>query len=107
MSVSYFDYMKIGFFNINGLVGETTFDPDFKNFMGKYDIAILTETWHNEAECINKIKNNFPKNFHFIENARKNRHKKSKRNSGGILICYKKFLHNYVTVVDKSSENMI
>ena len=107
MSVSYFDYMKIGFFNINGLVGETTFDPDFKNFMGKYDIAILTETWHNEAECINKIKNNFPKNFHFIENARKNRHKKSKRNSGGILICYKKFLHNYVTVVDKTSENMI
>ena len=86
--------LKIGFFNINGLVEETTFNPDFCDRINKYDIITLTETWHQNSECINKIKENFPKDYNLIDNPRKNRNKKSKRNSGGILVCYKKCLKN-------------
>ena len=99
--------IKIGFFNINGLIGETTFNPDFSDIIKKYEIIVLTETWHDKVECINKIKGNFPDDYKFIENARKNKNKKSKRNSGGILVCYKKTLHNDIKIVDKNTENMI
>ena len=99
--------LKIGFFNINGLVGETSFNPDFLEIIKKYDIITLSETWHKNPDCINKIKGNFPKEYRFVDNARKNKHKKSKRNSGGILVCYKKCLHGSIVVLDKKSENMI
>lgn len=99
--------IKIGFFNINGLIGETTFNPDFHDIIQKYDMITLVETWHENSDCINKIKNNFPKNYKFIDNARKNKPKKSKRNSGGLLVCYKKELHGNITIIDKSTENMI
>ena len=102
-----YKYLKIGFFNINGQVGETTYAPDFSTLIEKYDIVTLTETWHKDAECIKKIKKNVPKNYRFFENARKKQHKKSKRNSGGILVCYKKTLIKHLTVIDKTSENMI
>ena len=105
--MDFYKYLKIGFFNINSLVGETTFDADFKILIEKYDIIALSETWHKNYDCIKKIKDNFPSNFRFIENARKNRNKKSKRNSGGIIICYKQFLHKHITIVDKKTENMI
>ena len=100
-------YLKIGFFNINGLVGQTTYNTDLSEIINKYDIITLTETWHKSAECIKKIKGNFPKDYIFIDNARKIRNKKSKRNSGGLLVCYKKCLHNNIVIVDKTSENMI
>ena len=99
--------LKIGFFNINGLVGETTFDTDFEETIKKFDIITLTETWHQSEDCISKIKGNFPTDYKFIDNARKKKHKKSKRNSGGILICYKKCLSGSIVIIDKTTENMI
>ena len=99
--------LKIGFFNINGLVGETSFHPEFKEKIGKYDIIILTETWHKNSECIDKIKSNFPKEYKFINNARKQTNKKSKRNSGRILVCYKSGLKDGIVSLDKTTENMI
>ena len=86
---------------------DTIEDPDFHDFIDKYDIVILTETWHNNIESINKLKKNFPKTFTFTENARKKKHKKSKRNAGGIVICYKKALSKHITILDKTTENMI
>ena len=100
-------YLKVGFFNVNGLMGDTTFNVDFSKIITKYDIITLTETWHKDAECLKKIKGNFPKDYRFIENARKKKHKRSKRNSGGILVCYKKYLHKNIVTIDKTSENMI
>ena len=105
--MNYYKYLRIGFFNINSLVGDTTFDPDFLTFIEKYDIISLSETWHQNLECIKKVKQNFPVDFRFIENARKKKHKNSKRNSGGIIVCYKKFLHKHISIIDKKTENMI
>ena len=71
-----YKYLRIGFFNINSLVGDTTFDPDFLTFIEKYDIISLNETWHQDLECIKKVKQNFPVDFRFIENARKKKTQK-------------------------------
>ena len=106
--MEFYKYLKIGFFNINSLIGETTSDPDFKSLIEKYDIISLSETWHQNSDCIKKIKENFPPNFRFIDNARKKKKKnKCKRNSGGILVCYKQVLHKHITIIDRKTENMI
>ena len=40
--------------------------------MKKYDIIGITETWHTNEACIQKLKNNIPENFCYFQNARKN-----------------------------------
>ena len=62
---------------------------------------LIGESWEQ------KLKTNFPKDFNFIDNARKNKNRKSKRNSGGILVCYKKELKENIITIDKATENMI
>ena len=99
--------LKIGFFNINGLIGNKTFDPAFVKITENYDIIGITETWHTNDECIQKIKKNIPPKYRYFENARKNKHKKSKRNSGGILILYKDSLEGVITLLDKKIDNML
>ena len=97
--------LKIGFFNINGLVGETTFNPDFCDRINKYDIITLTETWHQNSECINKIKENFPKDYNLIDNPRKNRNKQTKLWRNACLL--QKMPKKYIITLDKTSEDMI
>ena len=75
--------LKIEFFNINGFIGTKTIDPTYAETIKKYDIIALTETWHEDVNCIKKLKENIPEGYLYYENARKNKHKKSKRNSGG------------------------
>ena len=98
--------LKIGFFNINGLIGDKTFDPTFKNIIEKFDIIGISESWHTNNECLTKIKQNFPNNYLYFENARKDRHKKSKRNSGGIVLFYKESLRKIVKP-QKKAKNML
>ena len=98
--------LRIGFFNINGLIGNKTFDPTFSKIIQNYDIVGLTETWHTNNECLEKIKHNFPKKYCYLENARKNMHKKSKRNSGGIVLFYKETLKKLIKP-QKKADNML
>ena len=86
-------YLKIGFFNINGLVGQTTYNTDFSEIIKKYDIITLTETWHKSAECIKKIKGNFPKDYIFIDNVRKIRKVKE------ILVDFLYVIKNVSTII--------
>ena len=99
--------LKTGFLNVNGFVGQKTYDPEFNEILEKFDILCLTETWHSNKECIEKVKKNLSSNFLYFQNARKNKHKRSKRNSGGIIIFYRKHLHRHITVQDKNTENML
>ena len=99
--------LKLGFFNINGFIGQTTYNPTFQEILEKFDILCLTETWHLDDECIKKLKPNIPPGYLYFHNARKNKHKRSKRNSGGIIILYNKYLHNDITIYDKNTENML
>ena len=99
--------LKIGFFNINGLVGQTSHNPKFSEILNKYDILCLCETWHTNENCIKKLKPNIPPEYQYFHNARKNKHKKSKRNSGGIIILYHQRLHKHIKIYDKKNENML
>ena len=90
--------LRICFLNINGFVGQKTYNPEFSKLFQASDILCLTETWHTNKECIKKVKKNIPPNYLYVENARKNKDKKSKRNSGGIIIFYRQDLHKHITV---------
>ena len=105
--MSLLNYLNIGFFNINGIIGQKTFDPSFENLIKKYDIIALTETWHTNDTCIQNLKENIPENYLYFQNARKNKHKKSKRNSGGIIMLYQKNLRNVISLTDNKTENML
>ena len=105
--MSLLDYLDIGFFNINGIIGHKTFDPSFTNLIKKYDIIALTETWHTNDTCMQNLKENTPENFLYFQNARKNKHKRSKRNSGGIIVLYQKHLTNVISLTDNKTENML
>ena len=99
--------IKIGFWNINGLAEEKMDNPDFKNIITQYDIICLTETWDKEKNEPNlNIKMQFP-GYSSIKRNRKNKHKKARRNSGGILIIYKNALENYIKVVNKKDQNIL
>ena len=103
------DYLslRLGFFNINGFVGQKTHDPGFSALFTFFDILALTETWHSDGNCIKKVKNNIPSDYLYIHNPRKNKDRKSKRNSGGIIIFYRKHLHKAINIHDKETENML
>ena len=77
------------FFNINGIIGQKTFDPSFTELIKKYDIIALTETWHTNDACIQNLKENIPDNFLYFQNARKNKHKKV-REIQVVLLFYTK-----------------
>ena len=92
---------------INGVVGPTASEPEFLKLIESYDILCLTETWHdNKDDLLNKTKLLCPSGYEFIENARKNRNKKAKRNSGGIVIFYKSIFENRILTIDKSNDNV-
>ena len=105
--MSLLDYLNIGFFNINGIIGQKTFDPSFTNLSKKYDIIALTETWHTHDTCMQNLKENIPEHFLYFQNARNNKHKRSKRNSGGIIVLYQKHLTNVISLTDNKTENML
>ena len=104
--------IKIGFWNINGLGEEKINNPDLKKIITQYDIICLTETWQQEkSEYFIKlsetnIKKHFP-GFESIKKNRKNKHKKARRNSGGILILYKNELKKYIKFIDKNDQNIL
>ena len=99
--------LSIGFYNINGLIGQKTIDPSFRDLIKKYDVLALKEAWQKNETCIQNIKNNIPEEYFFFQNARKNKHKKGKRNSGGILVLYHKDLRKLITLTDNKTANMI
>ena len=98
---------KLVFFNINSFIGQTTYNPTFQEILKIFDILCLTETWHTDDECIKKLKPNIPPEYTYFHNARKNKNEKSKRNSGGIIIFYQKYLEKYISLYDDKTDNML
>ena len=77
--------MKIAFWNINGL-GRKYEQEDFLRIVNKYEIICLTETWGTDKNISNFV---IPVGYKAFHHYRRNKHKKAKRNSGGILILRK------------------
>ena len=62
---------------------------------------------HADEHCIERVKNNIPPEYLYFHNTRKTKDNRSKRNSGGIIIFYRKHLLTAITVQDKKTENML
>ena len=63
--------LKIGFLNVNGFVGQKTYDPEFNEILEKFDILCLTETWHSNEECIKKVKKTYLQTFYIFKTPEK------------------------------------
>ena len=80
-------FFNITLWNIEGLTDFKSSDDDFHNILSKSHILNLVETW--------KDKENNPVNlpeFELVSSSSRKRHKKARRNSGGIAVYAKK--HN-------------
>ena len=95
--------MKVAFWNINGL-GEKYKEQYFNIIINKYEIICLTETWGADGKISNF---DIPIGYKAFHHNRRNKHKRAKRNSGGILILYKKELHNYLKIQNRENENIL
>lgn len=77
------------FWNINGISDKLTI-PSVIEFLQKFHIVMLCETWLHENDCDNVVLNGY-NSFHTV---RKSLHYRAKRGSGGITI----FVHNRLEV---------
>ena len=94
---------KIGFWNTNDLSDEKFSDDLFQKELLKFDIVFLIETWHTKHN-IHSL--NISKEYKFDHVCRKKTSRKG-RNSGGIIVLYKKMFHKIISILDKSSENIL
>ena len=94
--------LTIGFRNINGLSEEKSENDIWQKYINKFDIIFLPETWKSETS-INKLQH--PAGYLHVSVSRKTKNKKG-RASEGILVYYRKELSNFLSVLDKSHENI-
>ena len=95
--------LSIGFWNVNGLSEEKSKNGIRQRYINKFDIIFLSETWKSETS-INKLQH--PVGYLHVSIWRKTKNKKG-RESGVILVYYRKELSNFLSVLDKSHENII
>ena len=95
--------IKVGFWNVNGLSEDKSSDQSFQEQVGLFDILFLSETWLNETS-FDKICH--PEGYLCDYIFRKHKKKKG-RPSGGVMVYYKKELKNFISVYDKSAENIL
>ena len=97
--------MKIGYWNVNGLGKEKCKDEEFIKIIKSYDILCLTESWREDGKL--KEKPQPPPGYREKPHNRKNKHKKAKRNSGGISIMYKSNLDKFIKIKNDKNENIL
>ena len=97
-------YLKIGFWNINGISEDKISDDLFHREIENFDIVFISETWQTN-ENIEQMKH--PPNYIVKYNCRSKGCKKRGRFSGGILWYYRKSLKNKISLHDKSSEGIL
>ena len=87
--------------NCNGLTEQKLSDPDFKSHLCENDVIILLESWTDNSSEI-EIEGFFVYNFY-----RKFRHKRARRNSGGIVIYIRENIKNGISVVKNHFDTLI
>ena len=80
--------------NIKGLSADKRTSQDFTDFISKYDIICLSETWTNSKSNIHL--NNYSKPIHSY---RRFQNRRAMRPSGGIIIYIKDSIRKGITVV--------
>ena len=93
--------LKILTWNCNGLTKEKRENDDFTNFLTKYDLLILLESWTSKCSKIELngyVKHNFYRKF---------KHRNARRNSGGIVIYYKDYLSPGIQIIKTHHDTII
>ena len=93
--------LRIVAWNCNGLTQDKLGDKNFVNTIKSSDIAILSETWTCK-DSDTEIDGYFCYNFN-----RKYRHRRAKRNSGGMAIFIRNEYRNGITVVKNHFDTII
>lgn len=86
--------------NVQGVESKLC-DTDFIQFISRYDILFLTETWTSNRDCIDV------NGFDYISCNRPRGNKKAKRDSGGIIVYYKNCLHDKIEVLKKNQNGIL
>jgi hypothetical protein len=89
------DGPKICVWNCNGLTENKLNDSEFINKIVTNDIIILTESWTDENSKLDIV------NFTCYNYFRKFRHKKAKRNCGGIVVYIRNSIKSGVKIIKK------
>ena len=85
--------MKFMLYNVQGLTRYKLSDPQFIDYITKYDLIMLCETWTS-------AKSNFTiPNYEAFYSHRPKRNKKAKRCSGGVIIYVKERLLGAVSMI--------
>jgi len=90
---------SFGAWNVHGL-GSKLEDIDFVSYVNKFDFFSLLETWSTENTKIN-----IPGYSYFHQCRQKN--KRAKRSSGGIIFFYKTEYRNYVKKAQSKSTDVL
>ena len=93
--------LKIGTWNIHGLTDEKTNCEFFKNFTSKMHVIGLVETWCDSGKSYD-----IP-GFVCICNSNRVKHKKARRNSGGVNLYVKSSLSKGVTKQESSHKDIV
>ena len=95
--------LSIGFWNITGLSEEKSENDMYQKYINTFDIIFLSVTWKSQTS-VNKLQHSA--GYLHASICRKTKNKKG-RASGGVLVFYRKELCNFLSVLDKSHENII
>jgi len=96
--------LKSAMWNIEGLTTEKINDPHFLKTISQFSIIGFVETWPwtNDSDSIFNIPG-----FHFVDGSNRKKHRKARRNSGGINIFVKNSLSKGVKKLPKSHSDIL
>ena len=94
--------LRSAVWNIEGLSLDKIKDPHFINTISKFYMISFVETWTNDND--NEIK--IP-GFHFVDGSNRKKHKKARRNSGGINIFVQNSISKGINKLPKSHSDIL
>jgi len=94
--------LKSAMWNIEGLTTDKINDPHFLKTISQFSIIGFVETWTNDSDSIFNIPG-----FHFVDGSNRKKHRKARRNSGGINIFVKNSLSKGVKKLPKSHNDIL
>ena len=93
--------MSILLYNVQGLVRYKLTDPEFIKYLSPYDLILICESWTSELSNISIS------GFEHFPSHRPKMNKKSRRNSGGVILYVKEHILQGVSIIKDDIPDMI
>ena len=92
--------LNFAMWNIEGLTSVKCTDPHFLSYVSNFDILSFVETWSSDHD----VAANLP-GFQLVDSRNRQKHKKARRNSGGIKVFVKNAIFKGVEKLSTHSPN--